>query len=173
MLAKRCAKIKAQFFPSFFSGFFLFSWREARERGGLKREAFLITIHKKLYLMLFFVLFVIAGMTMVTYVRSSSVVLNLVESAGMDTAKTSVRIVDSFFEGYATLIDSLASTVQETFSNQEGDVEQIMEDYLKSAMGGAREHGFNVLFFGLESSGRLSDASMWREPEDYDSRGRI
>ena len=122
--------------------------------------------------MLFFVLFVIAGMTIVTYVRSSSVVLNLVEGAGMDTAKTSVRIVDSFFEGYATLIDSLAATIQETFSNQEGDVEQIMEDYLKSAMGGAREHGFNVLFFGLESSGKLADASMWREPEDYDARSR-
>ena len=44
-----------------------------------------MTIRKKLYLMLFFVLFVIVAMTAVTYVRSRSAIVDLVDSAGMDT----------------------------------------------------------------------------------------
>ena len=48
-----------------------------------------MSIRKKLYLMLFFVLFVITGMTALAYIRGRSVIADLVDSTGMDTVKAS------------------------------------------------------------------------------------
>ena len=50
-----------------------------------------MTIRKKLYLMLFFVLFVIVAMTAVTYIRSRAAIMDLVDSAGMDTVRASAK----------------------------------------------------------------------------------
>ena len=71
-----------------------------------------MTIRKKLYLMLFFVLFVIAAMTTVTYFRGRSAIVNLVDAAGMDTVKASAKAIDERFDTAFSVLDTCAEVVR-------------------------------------------------------------
>ena len=65
-----------------------------------------MTIRKKLYLMLFFVLFVIAAMTAITYFRGRSAIVNLVDAAGMDTVRASAKAIDERFDTAFSVLDT-------------------------------------------------------------------
>ena len=49
------------------------------------------------------------------------------------------------------------------------DEKGSIEDFLKGLLQVGRSHGLRALYFGLESTGRMSDASAWQEPEGYDA----
>ena len=75
-----------------------------------------MTIRKKLYLMLFFVLFVIVAMTAVTYVRSRSAIVDLVDSAGMDTVRASAKAIDERLDTAISVLDTCAETVRQNWT---------------------------------------------------------
>ena len=131
-----------------------------------------MTIRRKLYLMLFFVLFVIAAMTAVTYVRGRSVIIGLVNSAAMDTVKASAKAIDARFDTAVSVLDTAAEVVRQNWLQSSVNDEQAIENFLKSLLPLVQSHGINDITFGFESTGRLADASGWQEPGDYDSRTR-
>ena len=131
-----------------------------------------MTIRKKLYLMLFFVLFVIAAMTAITYFRGRSAIVNLVDAAGMDTVRASAKAIDERFDTAFSVLDTCAEVVRQNWLQKGVDEEGSIEDFLKGLLQVGRSHGLRALYFGLESTGRMSDASAWQEPEGYDARTR-
>ena len=131
-----------------------------------------MTIRKKLYLMLFFVLFVIAAMTAITYFRGRSAIVNLVDAAGMDTVRASAKAIDERFDTAFSVLDTCAEVVRQNWVQKGVDEEGSIEDFLKGLLQVGRSHGLRALYFGLESTGRMSDASAWQEPEGYDARTR-
>ena len=131
-----------------------------------------MTIRKKLYLMLFFVLFVIVAMTAVTYIRSRAAIVDLVDSAGMDTVRASAKAIDERFDTAVSVLDTCAEAVRQNWTQRDVNEEGSIEDFLKGLLQVGRSHGLRALYFGLESTGRMSDASAWQEPEGYDARTR-
>ena len=133
-----------------------------------------MTIRKKLYLMLFFVLFVIMAMTAVTYIRSRAAIMDLVDSAGMDTVRASAKAIDERFDTVVSVLDTCAETVRQNWVQKGIDEEGSIEDFLKGLLQVSQSHGFKMIYFGLESTGRLANAnaSSWQEPEGYDARPR-
>lgn len=131
-----------------------------------------MSIRKKLYLMLFFVLFVITGMTALAYIRDRSVIADLVDSTGMDTVKASSMAVDERFDTSISVLDTCAEVLQRNWLQKNVNEEQDIESFLKGLLSVVQRHGINNIIFGFESTGRLSDAGGWQEPEDYDARTR-
>ena len=131
-----------------------------------------MTIRKKLYLMLFFVLFVIAAMTAITYFRGRSAIVNLVDAAGMDTVRASAKAIDERFDTAFSDLDTCAEVVRQNWVQKGVDEEGSIEDFLKGLLHVGQSHGFRAIYFGLEPTGRISDASAWQEPEGYDARTR-
>lgn len=129
-----------------------------------------MTIRKKLYLMLFFVLFVIVAMTAVTYIRSRAAIVDLVDSAGMDTVRASAKAIDERFDTAVSVLDTCAEAVRQNWTQRDVNEEGSIEDFLKEIQQGTRSHGLRTIYFGLESTGRISDANGWPEPEGYDAR---
>ena len=129
-----------------------------------------MTIRKKLYLMLFFVLFVIVAMTAVTYIRSRAAIMDLVDSAGMDTVRASAKAIDERLDTAISVLDTCAETVRQNWTQKGVNEEESIEDFLKGLQQGVQSHGLKTIYFGLESTGRISDADSWPEPEGYDAR---
>ena len=123
-----------------------------------------MTIRKKLYLMLFFVLFVIMAMTAVTYIRSRAAIMDLVDSAGMDTVRASAKAIDERFDTAVSVLDTCAEVVRQNWVQKSIDKEGSVEDFLKRLLQVGQSHGLRALYFGLESTGRMSDASAWQDP---------
>ena len=131
-----------------------------------------MTIRKKLYLMLFFVLFVIVAMTAVTYIRSRAAIMDLVDSAGMDTVRASAKAIDERLDTAISVLDTCAEAVRQNWTQKGVNEEGSIEDFLKGLLHVGQSHGFRAIYFGLESTGRISDASAWQEPEGFDARTR-
>ena len=131
-----------------------------------------MTIRKKLYMMLFFVLFVIVAMTAVTYIRSRAAIMDLVDSAGMDTVRASAKAIDERLDTAISVLDTCAETVRQNWTQKGVNEEGSIEDFLKGLLHVGQSHGFRAIYFGLESTGRISDASAWQEPEGFDARTR-
>ena len=125
-----------------------------------------MTIRKKLYLMLFFVLFVIVAMTVVTYVRSRAAIVDLVDSAGMDAVRASVKAIDERLDTVISVLDTCAEVVRQNWTQKGINEEGSIEDFLEGLRQVSQSHGFKMIYFGLESTGRLANAnaSRWQEP---------
>lgn len=133
---------------------------------------FIVTIRKKLYLMLVFVLLVIAGMTAVTYSRGRSVILDLVESSGTDTVTASTKAVDARFAAIISALDSYAEIVRQNWLQLDFNEEHRLESYLKSLMPVVEKQGLYEIYFAFESTGKASFSRGWQEPADYDPRSQ-
>ena len=100
-----------------------------------------MSIRKKLYLMLFFVLFVITGMTVLAYIRGRSVIADLVDSTGMDTVKASSMAVDERFDTSISVLDTCAEVLQRNWLQKNVNEEQDIESFLKGLLSVVQRHG--------------------------------
>ena len=80
--------------------------------------------------------------------------------------------VDERFDTSISVLDTCAEILQRSWVQKNVNEEQDIESFLKGLLSVAQRHGINNIIFGFESTGRLSDAGGWQEPEDYDARTR-
>ena len=120
-----------------------------------------MTIKSKLWLIAVVVFFAIISMTGVTYFRSSSMLVDFMNKAGVEAAASAAKNVETQLNMVAGIIDSAGVSIShelENFSATEDGIEVLVS----SILGKAKSKNLVEIFFGWESNGRASAASGWQ-----------
>ena len=130
-----------------------------------------MTIKAKLTTMVGVVLLVILVMTGITYMRSESILDDLLNRAGTESITHASGILRTRILSvmdFVAVANSIFGNVHGTRNGSYEEMEKEASLLLKSTS----EKSLLDIYFGYQSNGKLADGSGWDEPSDYDARTR-
>ncbi len=130
-----------------------------------------MTIRKKLWLITVVVFLVILTMSVVTYVKSSSMMIDLMNKAGAEYISSSTEGVNRQFEVISGITSSAAASIHNLLSTTDATQESVRV-LAASLLDKVKYLGVGEIYLGWETDGMLSAGSGWVSPPDYDARKR-
>lgn len=131
-----------------------------------------MTIRNKLLVMALVVLAMIGTMAGVTYYRAGSIIEGLVDTAGVEIVKSAAENVDARLNKVEAIVLTAAETVRDAMLRLNVTDEDGVEKIVAALTARTKNEGIMDLYMGHEATGKFSDGTGWKEPDDYDCRTR-
>ena len=131
-----------------------------------------MTIRNKLLVMALVVLAMIGTMAGVTYYRAGSIIEGLVDTAGVEIVKSAAENVDARLNKVEAIVLTTAETVRDAMLRLNVTDEDGVEKIVAALTARTKNEGIMDLYMGHEATGKFSDGTGWKEPDDYDCRTR-
>lgn len=131
-----------------------------------------MTIKMRLWALTVGIIFVIAVMTGIGYVKSGSALNDQLERAGTEAALAAAEAIDQYFAKVEGVAVTAAASVQYAWLEGTADEEEEIESLVTALTGSNKALGVQDIYMGIASTGSFADGTGWREPDDYDCRQR-
>ena len=118
------------------------------------------------------VLAMIGTMAGVTYYRAGSIIEGLVDTAGVEIVKSAAENVDARLNKVEAIVLTAAETVRDAMLRLNVTDEDGVEKIVAALTARTKNEGIMDLYMGHEATGKFSDGTGWKEPDDYDCRTR-
>ena len=131
-----------------------------------------MTIRNKLLVMALVVLAMIGTMAGVTYYRAGSIIEGLVDTAGVEIVKSAAENIDARLNKVEAIVLTASETVRDAMLRLNVTDEDGVEKIVAALTARTKNEGIMDLYMGHEATGKFSDGTGWKEPDDYDCRTR-
>ena len=131
-----------------------------------------MTIKTKLVFLTAELALLLGGMILLSFLQSRSTLNRQVIAAGTETATSSARELDQYFEKLEAVTLNAREAVAELAEVRGWIDDDVLQPLMVRLTEANRSLGVLDLYMGLEADGRLADGTNWQEPGDYDARSR-
>lgn len=131
-----------------------------------------MSIRGKLKLMVSVVFLIIVTMTLVTHLRSTSIVRELQNRSGNEIVTGSASTIRELLDKYAGVTQVAAATIRRAVILDPTIDRKRLEELTVSIADSVKSLGLLSVYLGTNSDGKLYSSDLWQAPEDYDARVR-
>ena len=131
-----------------------------------------MSIRNKMIVLGCTVITMLVVLTAMMYYQSGRMLADFTDRQAAAMAKSGADIVDLYLRQAKTIVADASTRVSRSQAQYKWATDDALEAFLLAQQNENLDPDITPLYVGLESSGRLADASKWEEPADYDARTR-
>ncbi len=131
-----------------------------------------MSIRKKMILLGCTIITMLVVLTAMMYYQSGRTLRSFTDQQAAGTARSGAHIVELYLRQAKTIVADISVRIARSQAQYKWANDAELEAFLLVQHDANLDSDITPPYVGLESSGRLADASKWEEPADYDARTR-
>lgn len=131
-----------------------------------------MSIKSKLISLIFIIIIIFGGLTTFNYYESKNIMTEQLNTTSTELVKKTAQRIDAYFYEAESIIRNISFAVEKIIETNPTITDDELQKYMIYYYNQNKHRHIQTVFFGFEQTGKFSDGTEWKEPDDYDCRIR-